>query len=210
MNKQSYFNFELIKKNEIINFFVNKTNSEAYKLINNPLIRENIFLNGPKKSGKTHLVTIWTKLNDAIIIDSTINNLFSIKKNIVIDNVFKNLNEENLFHIINYCKYENLKILITSNIDLFEFNFKYPDLHSRLKTFYYVRIDNPDDEMTIMLLTKLLSEKQIIIKNKEIFEYLIKRINRTYKDVYNFSNKIDKISLEKKRQLTIPLIKEIL
>ena len=61
-----------------------------------------------------------------------------------------------------------------------------------------------------MLMTKLFLDKQIIIKHKEIFDFIFKRIDRTYDDIYSFVEKIDKLSLEKKRQLTIPLIKEIL
>ena len=64
--------------------------------------------------------------------------------------------------------------------------------------------------MCKMLMTKLFSDKQIIIKNKEIFDFIFNRVNRTYNDIYKFIEKIDSLSLEKKRQLTIPLIKEIL
>ena len=53
-------------------------------------------------------------------------------------------------------------------------------------------------------------EKQFIIKNKDIFEFLLKRVNRTYEDIYNLVKKMDKLSLEKKRQLTIPLIRELI
>ena len=64
--------------------------------------------------------------------------------------------------------------------------------------------------MCKIFLTKLFYEKQIIIKNKEIFDYIFLRVNRTYYDIYIIVEKLDKLSLEKKRQLTIPLIKEIL
>ena len=59
-------------------------------------------------------------------------------------------------------------------------------------------------------MTKLFYEKQIIVKNKEIFDFILNRVNRTYNDIYNLVKKLDSLSLEKKRQLTIPLIKEIL
>ena len=88
--------------------------------------------------------------------------------------------------------------------------FKLKDLKSRLKTFYHVSISDPDDEMIKIILTKLLIEKQFIIKNPEIFEFLVNRIERSYQSIYNLVDKLDKLSLEKKRQLTIPLIKEIL
>ena len=61
-----------------------------------------------------------------------------------------------------------------------------------------------------IILTKLLHEKQFIIKNPEIFEFLVKRIERSYQSIYNIVKRLDKFSLQKKRQLTIPLIKEIL
>ena len=59
-------------------------------------------------------------------------------------------------------------------------------------------------------MTKLFYEKQIIIKNNEIFNFIFNRVNRTYSEIYSVINKLDVLSLEKKKQLTIPLIKEIL
>ena len=53
-------------------------------------------------------------------------------------------------------------------------------------------------------------EKQFIINSNEIFEYILRRVERTYIGIYNIVNRLDVLSLEKKRQLTIPLIKEIL
>ena len=53
-------------------------------------------------------------------------------------------------------------------------------------------------------------EKQFIINSKEIFEYIMRRAERSYEAINDIVNKLDILSLEKKRQLTIPLIKEIL
>ena len=84
------------------------------------------------------------------------------------------------------------------------------DLVSRLKTFNLLRINLPDDDLIINLIIKLLHDKQIIIKNKEIFHYILKRIERSYEDTFLLIENIDKLSLEKKRELTIPLIKKLL
>ena len=73
-----------------------------------------------------------------------------------------------------------------------------------------MEIKSPDDEMCKMLMIKLFSDKQIIIKNKEIFDFIFKRLTRTHFDIFKFVEKLDRLSLEKKRQLTIPLIKEII
>ena len=210
MTYQNYFNYNLQEIKDSSNFFVNSTNSDPYNVLIHNNVINNIFLKAPNKSGKSHLINIWKKNNKAILYNYNIKEILDSKKNVAIDNLFINIKEEHIFHIINHCKNENLKIFITSNININEYDFQLIDLKSRLKTFYHVSILNPDDEMVKIIITKLLNEKQFIIKNPEIFEYLIKRIERTYESIYNFVSKLDKISLEKKRQLTIPLIKEIL
>ena len=210
MSQQDHFNYNLKEKKDSSNFFVNYTNQEPYDIIINNNIVKNIFLNAPNKSGKSHLINIWIKNNNAILYEKNLNEILDNKKNIAIDNIFYNINEENIFHIINHCKNENLKVFVTSNLSIDEHNFKIIDLKSRLKAFYYVSILNPDDEMVKIILTKLLYEKQFIIKNPEIFEFLVKRIERSYQSIYNLVDKLDKFSLQKKRQLTIPLIKEII
>ena len=77
-------------------------------------------------------------------------------------------------------------------------------------TFHFIKIKKPDDNLIMNLLIKLLFDKQIIINNPEIFSFILKRIRRTYEDIYLLVEKIDKLSLEKKRELTIPLIRELL
>ena len=210
MTKQNFFNYYLKEIKDSSNFFVNKTNQETHDIIVKSKSVNNIFLNAPNKSGKSHLVNIWKKNNNAILYCHNLREIIDAKQNVAIDDLFKNIIEEDIFHIINHCKQENLKILITSNLSLNDYSFKLKDLKSRLKTFYHVSISNPDDEMIKIILTKLLLEKQFIIKNPEIFEYLVNRIERSYQSIYNLVDKLDKLSLEKKRQLTIPLIKEII
>lgn len=212
MIEQKIFNFTLKKNNEIDDFIVSESNNIAYKLlINKNSIDKYICLKGPAKSGKTYLGLLWQKINNAIIYKKNdYDIILNQKNNIFYDNLTVNLNEENLFHLINHCYNNNLKILITSNIFPSEYEFKIKDLSSRIKSFHLVEIQDPDDELLNNLLLKLFYDRQIIIKNNEIFFYITKRINRTYKDLYNFVEKIDRLSLSEKRQLTIPLIKKLL
>ena len=210
MNKQIFFEFKTNSLLDINSFFINETNKEAFSLITNKNFLGNIILVGPKKSGKSHLANIWRKNKNAINFNNNFNEIISLNKNILIENLFYKLDEEKMFYLINHCISLNLNVLITSDIDLYEYNFNLRDLLSRLKVFNYVSINKPDDEILINVLTKLLMEKQFIIKNKDIFEFLLKRVNRTYEDIYNLVNKMDRLSLEKKRQLTIPLIRELI
>ena len=211
MSSQNFFDYQFTSKRDNDNFFVNQTNQKAYDLTILENFNQNILLFGPKKSGKSHLASIWKDKNNAISYNNNnFNKIIEIKKNIVIDDFLGISSEENLFHLINHCKLNNLKIYFASSININTYDFKFKDLYSRLREFFYLDIKKPDDEMCKMLMVKLFSDKQIIIKNKEIFEFILKRLNRTYFDIYIFVEKIDKLSLEKKRQLTIPLIKEII
>ena len=209
MNTQSIFNYYF--SNEIDgDFFVNDTNQNAFQIIDNTSFIQNILLFAPKKSGKTHLIYKWLKKNNSILYDNNLNEIIKLKKNVAIDDILDNKSEEELFHIINHCKSYNLKIFATTSINLIDHKFLLVDLYSRLRSFYYIKINLPDEEMCKILLTKFFYTKQIIVKNKEIFEFIFNRVSRSYNDIYEFVEKIDKLSLEKKRQLTIPLIKEIL
>ena len=210
--KQNFFNYNLNPKLNFENFYVSASNKEAYEFIfqQNKLIKNSIIY-GPSKSGKSHLGRIWQNKYNAIYYDKKISKSFlEINKNVFIDNFFVNLNEENIFHLINHCNNNNLKILICINKYLYEYNFKIKDLLSRLQSFNFIKINQPDDEMIANLIMKLLLDKQIIINQNEVIPYILKRINRSYEDVYLFVEKIDNLSLEKKRELTIPLVKELI
>ena len=207
---QKIFNYQFSSKNKHENFFVNLTNQKAYDLTILDNFNQNIFLFGPKKSGKSYLANLWKDKNNAISYDNNFSAIIETKKNIVIDDVLGKSSDENLFHLINHCKLNNLKMYFVSSVDINTYDFKFKDLYSRLREFLYLEIESPDDEMCKMLMIKLFSDKQIIIKNNEIFDFIFKRLNRTYLDIFIFIEKLDRLSLEKKRQLTIPLIKEII
>ena len=209
MIKQKSFNYKFNDKNDNeLNFFVNKTNFYAFNaLINNDTKLS--FLYGPKKSGKSYLSKIWLKKNDAIEYNNNHEVLLNLHNNILIDNLIF-YDQEKIFHIVNNCILNNSKVLITSDNKINEINFEFNDLSSRLKTFSNLEINQPNDEMLLAILTKLLVERQFIIKSNEIFEYIIRRVDRTYQGINDIVKKLDILSLEKKRQLTIPLIKEIL
>ena len=210
--KQKIFNFDTSSKNTLDDFYVSNSNKEAYDFVfnNNNQFKYSIIY-GPTKSGKTHLGNIWLKKNNALMLKNinTFNDL-NFNQNIFIDNFTENLNEENLFHIINHCNNNSLKILLSTNLYLYEYNFLLNDLLSRLKTFNFFEIKLPDDDLLINIILKLFNDRQIIVNNIELIPFILKRINRTYKSIHDLIDKIDKLTLEKKRELTIPLIKELL
>ena len=208
MTKQKIFNYKFNNDINEFNFFVNSTNFYSF----NALINHNTkfsFLYGPRKSGKSFRAQIWLKNNSAIQLKNNYELISNINSNVLIDELI-NFDQEKVFHIVNNCILNNFKILITSKYKINEINFIFNDLSSRLKTFSNLEINQPDDEMLLAVLTKSLIDKQFVINTKDIFEYIIRRVDRSYKGIYDIVKKLDVLSLEKKRQLTIPLVKEIL
>ncbi len=209
MIKQKIFNFNFNLNDNNSNFFVNSTNKNAFDGITSQNLK-GIFLVGPNKSGKSSLADIWLNKFNGIKFNNNFEQIINNYKNVLIDDIDQQNNEENLFHILNHCKLNSLNILITSKYQIKDMQLGLNDLISRIKTFNFFEIYKPDDEMLINLLTKLFVEKQFVINSNDIFKYILNNAERSYEDVFNIVNKLDKLSLEKKRQLTIPLIKEIL
>ena len=209
MNKQNIFKFKFPNKYNESNFYVNSTNIEAY----NGLFLEDdnsVFLIGPRKSGKSFLGKMWLNKNESLIYKKNLNEIISVKKNVIVEDIDNSINQEDIFHIINHCNNNKLKILISSSIKLNKIDITLPDLYSRLQLFKFLYIHQPDDDMLLNILTKLFIEKQFIINSFEIFDYILNRANRSYDNMIKIVKELDTLSLEKKRQLTIPLIKEIL
>ena len=102
--KQSFFNYHLYPNLTIDDFYVGNANLHAFNLlIKEDKNNDKLILIGPDKSGKSHLSTIWQDKNKALKYDANFNFLIENERNILIDDLFKNLNEEEIFHLLNHC-----------------------------------------------------------------------------------------------------------
>ena len=117
MSYQNFFNYQFALKKDTENYFVNKTNQKAYDITILEEFNQNIFLFGPKKSGKSHLVSIWKGKNNAILFNNNnFNKIIETTYNVVVDDCLNVSSEENIFHLI-------FKLmLITIIFGLFNFN----------------------------------------------------------------------------------------
>ena len=89
MMKQTYFNYFLNPNFNIENFFVGKANIYAYtSVLDENNNSNNFFLFGPKKSGKSHLGSIWQNKFNALKFKNNLNEIIENKKNIYIEDLF--------------------------------------------------------------------------------------------------------------------------
>ena len=117
--------------------------------------------------------------------------------------------ENLLYTILNIVEQENKYLLITSLKPLNKFNFKLPDLISRIRNCLVIKLNPPDDDLIYALLIKNLSDRQISI-DKKLIEYIIKRIDRSYEKIFLFIHRIDNLSLQKGKPINLINVKEAL
>ena len=214
---QLVFKFPFKTKYFEQDFYVSTNNFSAYQLIeswpNWPGKWLNIF--GPIGSGKTHLSKILEKkIKRVVIIDETkindkiIQNLNSFDCLIIDD--FSNKIEENLLYsILNQTKQIDSFMVINSKSPLKIFEFKLPDLRSRINSFNFIGIDLPTDDLLKVIISKSFSDKQINL-NPKITEYIIKNVERSYEKMFKFLGDLDKMSLSSGKSININLIKKVL
>ena len=218
MNEQNQLliNFNLKKDYDEQDFYVSSSNKYAFNIINGwpKWLKRTVNLYGEQYSGKSHLSKIFetktTCLNiESINFTNEILLKFKTKQALIIENFNFNIPEKLLYSLINIVEQENKYLLITSLKPLNKFDFKLKDLNSRINNCLFVEIGAPDDELIYALIVKNFSDRQINI-DKKIIEYIIKRINRSYKDIFLFIYKVDQLSLQKGKPINLSIIKKIL
>ncbi len=122
------------------------------------------------------------------------------------------LNQESeifLFNGFNYCLNKNTKILFSSNDFIKNLNVKLADLESRLSTVLPVEILNPTDEEKMNLINFELQQRGLEIKDKEM-KYIFTHHSRDLNNLLNLAEKLDEISHQEKKSISINLIKKII
>jgi chromosomal replication initiation ATPase DnaA len=135
--------------------------------------------------------------------------LIKIHENIILEDLDKNVDEELVYSLFNMVDLDNKFIIVTSNIPIVNIDFTLIDLRSRAKNFLLQNIEKPDDDLMFALILKNLSDRQISI-NKKLIDFIIKRVDRSYGNIFDFIYKVDELSLKKKKPIDFKIIKEIL
>ena len=199
-------NFSFLKKmiSEIELFF---SNEENFLLLNikEDLIRNYLF-HASLNSYKTQPKII--DLNEKIFNPDVFKYPMVFIKNLSSDT----LNQESeifLFNGFNYCLNQNTKILFSSNDFIKNLDIKLADLESRLNTVLPVEILNPADEEKMNLINFELQQRGLEINDKEM-KYIFTHHSRDLNSLLNLAEKLDEISHQEKKSISINLIKKII
>jgi chromosomal replication initiation ATPase DnaA len=189
-------------------FLVRPCNEAAYRAIESwhEWPERRLLLIGEAGSGKTHLAKLWQKLSCAIFLNATIDYQDLKPKACILENIDQFKDQTYLFHLINFCREQQLPLLLTS-ATLPTFALK--DLQSRIEANYCVEITAPSEELVRILLVKHFSDRQIKVK-KEVIDYLCARVERSFASIKTAIELIDKHITQHQKAVTIPLIKKVL
>ena len=210
---QFVFNLELINSFNESDFFVNQTNKKAVDLISLWPNWHNkaAILYGERKSGKTHLGNIWMNKSKAKFIDIR-KQVFEYEsldnKNYLIDNFsyIKHDQENYILDIFNQCLFNNNFILFLCDSNK-KINFKLNDLKSRFNSILSTSIDQPNDQLIEVIVSKFFSDNQVLI-SKDVIKYLSNRLDRSYSEINFLLEKINDISFKEKQRITIPFLRQ--
>jgi len=114
-----------------------------------------------------------------------------------------------IFHLFNLMRTNNNKLIIAGNVPSVLLNLELADLQSRLGWGVTYQIHSLNDEQKIQAL-QLRAMSRGLNLDLVVAKFLITRLGRDMSELFATLDLLDKRSLQEKRKLTIPFIKEVL
>ncbi len=199
-------------------------NNELVNLINQLFLDKKaseIYVYGLSGQGKTHVLqgvvlkALASDKNSIYIdcIDSFPEHLFDFIDQlnfISFDNVdlISSDNQETFFDLYNRARQAGVVILVSGSSlpsDLTVMK----DLKTRLSLAAVYKLEELNDELTMDVLNKQMSDRNLTIDSK-IYEYLFKNYSRDLNTLVSAMNELDKASLQSKKAISIPFVKSVL
>ena len=221
--KQLTFPWNKTNKSNFNNFYFESSNIEAKDAL---LVSGDIFLYGLEKTGKTYLLqslcnhyfdegktSLLIPLKEVKDLGSQITESLENLDLICIDDVDlivgDNLWEVSIFNLINNCLLTNCRLVFCSSLNPSSINFDLKDLMSRIKKINHIEIF-PVKATNLSKAIKFIANSRSINLDKREIDYLITYSERSIANLINIIEKLDDLSMELKRKITIPLIKEVI
>ena len=224
--KQLTFTWNKVKKSSLEGFYTSQENSHIVSLLKDRSFLDDLFIYGTKESGKTFLlqamcnsysfvdksslyIPLKKVMNYGIEIFDSLENIDLICVDGIEEVISKIEWEKAIFNLINKALISESRLIITSSKDLKSLNFLLPDLESRIRkiqSYELYPINDKDIFDALKYISKLTS---INLGDKEA-KYLVTYSQRNISNLVHILESLDQLSMEMKRKITIPLIKEVI
>lgn len=167
---------------------------------------------GARASGKTHLMEVWRAVSGAGRIEAAAlsgDGWMDFTRGIAIDGMNGAVDEEALFHAVNWVRQRGLTMLIAGETPPTAWPVALPDLRSRLATIPVAEIARPDDALMDALIVKQFTDRQLMV-TPEVVAWLRLRLERSFEAVRAAVARIDAAALAEKRAVTLPFLRHVL
>lgn len=214
---QYHFPLELAEDYSAGSFFVAEANAEAFGLIERWPdwgSAYGLLIYGEEGCGKTHLAHLWQQKSQAMLLTPDLLQSKAYLNVPVPSFVVEQLEqigagEEAFFHFLNHVQQQKGYLLCTSRVAPVDLPLRIRDVRSRVMGLLQVKVSPPDEALLASLMLKRFSDKQLKV-SPDVIAYAVNRIERSYRAANQLIQAIDAKALEQKREITIPLVREIL
>ena len=117
--------------------------------------------------------------------------------------------EEALLHLYNRIAETGRHLLFSARRPPSRWAVTLPDLRSRLNAVPAVEIRPPDDTLMSAVLVKLFADRQLRV-DADVVPFMTVRMERSFAAARDLVSVIDRAALEKRRNITVPLVRQVL
>lgn len=164
---------------------------------------------GPKGSGKSHLARAWAEGAEAVVFQAGMDLSALEGRPVLVEDVDRHLHEEALFHLFNMAGMAGGGLLMTARKLPAQWKTELPDLRSRLNALTVAQLGAPDDALLRGVLEKFFRERNIRPAD-EVYEYLVRRIERSIPAARKVVRQLDLAADEQGRGVSRVLAREVL
>jgi chromosomal replication initiation ATPase DnaA len=138
---------------------------------------------GEAGCGKTHLLQVWARDHDALLLPGTaLRGLTGLPGQgagggVAVDDADMATDERALLHLLNAAREQGLPILLAGREPPSRWPVLLPDLASRLRATAAVALGRPEEALLRVLLLRLLAERQLAV-TPPVVEWLLLRLPR--------------------------------
>ena len=224
--KQLTFPWNKVNKSSLEGFFTSQENSHLLSLLKDSDFLDDLFIYGTKESGKTFLlqamcnsyssvsksslyIPLKMVMNYGVEIFESLENIDLICVDGIEEAISKIEWEKAIFNLINKALISETRLILTSSKDLKSLNFSLPDLESRIRKIQSYELYPINDEDIFDALKYISKLTSINLGDKEA-RYLVTYSQRNISNLVHILESLDQLSMEMKRKITIPLIKEVI
>ena len=115
--------------------------------------------------------------------------------------------EVTLFNVYNHCRQHQTKLVVTAKLSRKSAQWQLPDLRSRLSSGLSLSLETLSGDQALSCLALQFKQDGIPVDDA-VLNYLKTHTNTRYSDLYGLYLVVAETSLELKRKVTVPLIKQ--